>query len=407
MRILVVHSRYRTEMPSGENRVVDQETAALLEAGHTVERYERHSDDIPQWPLIQRATLPAQVVWGERPRRDLTAVIRRFRPDVIHVHNTFPLISPSVLYAAKRERVPIVTTLHNYKLLCAKGDFFRDDKICHSCADGSPRGALQHGCYRDSTAKTLPVVAAMMTHRAAWRSLVSAYICISDAQRKLLSALELPADRTFIKWNMVPPPTFEPNERRHQVSFVGRLEGAKGIPLLMRSWDELRSRYPATSLRLAVAGNGPLEGELTRWAQGRDDVDVLGLLARNDCKNLVRSSLAVLVPSSWEETFGLVAVEAMAAGTAPVAADLGALGELVTTGVNGVTFAPNDPAALADVLHDIDTDPAKYDALGIAARDSFDDAFRPDTNLDRLLEIYRFAIANPAKPAPAQLPATA
>src|SRR5262245_34836497 len=134
MKILIAHNRYRSTAPSGENRVVDQESAALTALGHTVEHFERHSDDIEDWTRLQQATLPARVVWNPATKRDLGAVLRRFRPDVVHIHNTFPLLSPSVLYACRDARVPVVVTLHNYKLLCASGDFFRAGQVCHDCA---------------------------------------------------------------------------------------------------------------------------------------------------------------------------------------------------------------------------------------------------------------------------------
>ena len=150
MRILVAHSRYRSAAPSGENRVVDQETAALGALGHEVELFERRSDDIEGWPAVRKAALPAAVVWNGGVRRDLRAVLRSGRPDVVHIHNTFPLLSASVLYACRDAGVPVVVTLHNYKLACASGDFFRDGAVCHECADGAPVGAMRHGCYRGS-----------------------------------------------------------------------------------------------------------------------------------------------------------------------------------------------------------------------------------------------------------------
>jgi glycosyltransferase involved in cell wall biosynthesis len=395
VRILLVHNRYRSEAPSGENRVVDQESAALRAAGHTVERFERYSDDIAHWPARRRATVPAQVVWSDRSRRDLRTMLRRFRPDVVHLHNTFPLLSPSVLYACRQERVPVVATLHNYKLLCASGDFFRDGAVCHDCAGGSPAPALAHGCYRGSAVATTPIVAGLLAHRLAWRRLVSAYICISDAQRGLLAGLELPADRVFVKWNMSSPAVGENPAKKLQVAYIGRLDAAKGIPLLMAGWDRYVALASQPGLRLVVAGDGPLGPDLRSWAAGRSDIDVLGVLDRAGCAAVTGSSLAVLLPSQWEETFGLVATEAMAAGTAPIAAAHGAFTELITPDINGSLFTPGDSEALAAALADVEANPDRYTELGRRAQETYDARLMPDRNVADLLSIYQFAIDDP------------
>ena len=184
MKVLLVHSRYRSGAPSGENRVVDQELALLAAAGHEVERFQRDSDDIATWPLARKSTLPARSMWNGQVRSELARRLEQARPDVVHIHNTFPLISPSVLYACRDNGVPAVATIHNYKLLCASGDFFRDGKPCHDCAGGKVAPAVLHGCYRGSRLATVPVTAGMALHRPAWRSLVSAFIFISSSQRE-------------------------------------------------------------------------------------------------------------------------------------------------------------------------------------------------------------------------------
>jgi hypothetical protein len=204
MRILQVHNRYRSAAPSGENRVVDQEGAALAALGHEVTRFVRSSDEIQQWSLAKKASLPARTVWNWEASRDLKAALREHRPEVVHIHNTFPLLSPAVLYACHDAGVPVVATIHNYKLACANGTFFRDGAVCHDCADGLPTGGVVHGCYRDSAAATVPVALAMSLHRQAWRSRVSAYIMISASQRDLLRGVRLPADRVFVRYNLIP-----------------------------------------------------------------------------------------------------------------------------------------------------------------------------------------------------------
>lgn len=395
MRILIVHGRYRTAAPSGENRVVDQEFAALTAAGHDVQRFERHSDEIAGWSTVQKAALPAVSLWNEPVRRELSELLRRDTPDVVHVHNTFPLISPSVLHACRAARVPVVATLHNYKLLCASGDFFREGSPCHECAGGKRLPAVAHGCYRGSRAATVPVAASSSLHRTAWQRLVSAYIFISASQRDLMKGLALPAERIFVKHNFVPPPSATTTGRDHTVVFLGRLDAAKGARLLMHAWDAFRDRHPTSSLRLVVAGGGPLAGEVERWASGHPSVDVAGLLSPESAAALLGRALAAVVPSQWEETFGLVAVEAMAAGVAPIAPARGSFPELITPGTDGALFTPGDARDLAEVLADVDRHPTRYLEYGSSGAETYRRRFHPSGNVERLLEVYRFAVEHP------------
>jgi glycosyltransferase involved in cell wall biosynthesis len=396
MRILIVHNRYRSTAPSGENRVVDQESAALTGRGHTVELFERHSDEIEGWSAARKAMLPAQVVWNPGTRRDLVGVLRRFRPDVVHVHNTFPLLSPAVLYACRDAGVPVVATVHNYKLLCASGDFFRDGEVCHSCAGGGSLPAVSHGCYRGSALATLPVVTSVRAHRQAWRRLVSAYIFISAAQRDLMSGLDLEPERVFVRHNMVPydgPLTAAAPGR--QVAYLGRLDQAKGVPLLMRAWDAYRAGAGDDALRLVIAGSGPLDDEVAGWAAVRPSVRLAGQLGKQACRDLVRDSRAVLLPSQWEETFGLVVVESMAAGVPPIAAAHGSFPELIDAGVDGALFQPGDPDDLAKLLRDTDENPDRYAELGRRARRTYQLRYDPERSADKLVDIYRFALDRP------------
>jgi glycosyltransferase involved in cell wall biosynthesis len=396
MRIVVAHSRYRSAAPSGENRVVDQETAALAAAGHEVELFERRSDDIEDWPKARKAALPATVVWSGEARRGLRDVLRARRPDVVHVHNTFPLLSPSVLYACRDAGVPVVATLHNYKLACASGDFFRDGAVCHDCASGPPAGALRHGCYRGSRAATAPVALATVAHRRAWRTLVAAYACISDSQRGLLSGVGLPPDRVFVRHNLVPAQQVPPDTpRRAEVLYAGRLDAAKGVPVLMAGWDRYLAAHPSPGLGLVIAGSGPLEDQVSEWAAARPSVRFAGQLAPEACAAAMAAARAVILPSAWEETFGLAAVEAMALGVAPIAAGHGSFPELISDGVDGVLFGPGDPAALAAAIGLADTEGKLFEEYGTQARKSYEQRFDPAMSLRRLTDIYQYAIEHP------------
>jgi glycosyltransferase involved in cell wall biosynthesis len=379
--------------------VVDQEAAALLAAGHEVELFQRDSDDIAEMSVARKAAVPLQSVWNGRAREELGRRLASMRPDVVHVHNTFPLISPSVLYACRDAGTPVVATIHNYRLLCAGGGFFRDGRPCHDCLEGPRTQALRHGCYRGSRLATLPVVVNLAVHRSAWQELISAYIFVSAAQRDLMQDLAVPEERVFVKHNLVPsllPPRADADPAEHMVVYLGRLEATKGVPLLMRAWEVFRDRHPDSALRLVVAGGGPLYEQARQWASRHSSVDVVGIVPSEEAQRLLRRALAAVVPSVCEETFGLVAVEAMAAGVAPVAAARGPFPELVDHGVNGALFAPEDADALATALADVDRRPGSYLEYGRRGLSTYRDRFRPVANVEQLLAVYQFAIANPA-----------
>jgi glycosyltransferase involved in cell wall biosynthesis len=396
MKIVQVHNRYRSAAPSGENRVVDQESQALRDNGHEVISFERDSDDIVQWPAAKRASVPGRLVWSPEARRALTATLRAHKPDVVHVHNTFPLLSAAVLFACREVSVPVVATIHNYKLACAAGSFFREGAVCHDCAHGLPWPALRHGCYRGSRAATAPVALATGAHRRAWRSLVAAYIFISAAQRDLLSGLRLPEDRIFVRHNLIPHRSIQRAVRDDTVVYAGRLDEAKGLRLLMAGWDRFADG-PDRRLRLVIVGAGPLEDEVAAWASARPEVRAVGQVDPQKCAELISGARAVLIPSAWEETFGLVAVEAMALGVPPIATDHGSFPELITQGVDGVLFRHDDPAALALVLADVEEHPERYDSYGEQGRQTYEQRFDPDCSIEQLLEIYRYAISRPIR----------
>ena len=394
----MVHNRYRSSSPGGEDRVVDQEVAALSSAHHDVERFERSSDEIAQRNLLGKALVSAEVVWSKQAQRSLAETLRGFRPDVVHVHNTFPLLSASVLYACRSEQVPVVATLHNYRLACASGDFFRNGTVCRDCVGRAPLPAIRHRCYRDSMLATIPLAAAVAGHRRAWRTMVAAYIFLSAAQRDMFIGDGFPLERLFVKPNFVPD--MPEHQRRDGATediavYAGRLTEAKGVDLLMEAWDRYSLVAPGSRLRLILAGAGPLEHQVAIWAAARPTVDWVGMLSRPACAGLLARARAAIVPSRWAETFGLVAIEAMAAGVPPIAAAHGSFPELITDGDDGVLFEPGNASALSSVLRDVEENPARYEELGTAARRTYEERFASGPNVKRLVEIYQFAIEHP------------
>ncbi|MHC5907113.1 glycosyltransferase [Streptomyces sp. S6] len=388
MHVLVVHNRYGSAQPSGENNVVDQEVALLRGAGHRVGVFERRSDDIASRSLPGKAALPLLVPWNPRVRAELAARLRAERPDVVHVHNVFPLLSPAVLAACADAGVPAVATLHNYTQVCPPGTLQRDGKPCSECVGATPLPAVRHGCYRNSRLATVPLAVSLSVNRRRWWSGVERFFCISGAQRDVLVAAGLPAERLAVKHNFVPDPAERRTGPGEYLLFLGRLAEAKGVRLLMAAWDEVAAGG-GVEVPLVIAGSGPLEGEVTAWAAGRDDVRYVGLYDPARCREALSRAVAVVAPSTWLEAFGLVVVEAMAAGVPAVAAGHGAFVELVEDGVTGLLHRPGDPSSLAECLRRISVSPG----MGEAARRRYEQGFSPAVGLERLVEGYRSAIA--------------
>ncbi|WP_410595920.1 glycosyltransferase family 4 protein [Amycolatopsis sp. lyj-23] len=387
MKVLVVHNRYRSEQPSGENNVVDAEVTLLAEGGHQVSLFERRSDDIAAMPLPRKAAVPLMVPWNSAVRKELAGRLRAWRPDVVHIHNTFPLLSPSVVAACADAGVPAVATLHNYTMVCPPGTLHRDGRICTECVGGAPLPAVQHGCYRGSSAATLPMAASMVANRRRWWTGVSRFFCISAAQRDLLVSAGMPGERMAVKHNFVTDPGVRRTGEGKHVLFLGRVTEEKGVGLLMRAWERLDG---ALGLPLVIAGTGPMQDEVAAWAAGRPDVSYVGLQNKAECRALTADAVAVVAPSTWLEAFGLVVVEAMAAGVPTVAAAHGAFPELVDDGVTGLLHVPNDEASLADRLRAVVGD--RNRDMGDAARVRYEKDFTPAVGLDRLIAGYEAAI---------------
>jgi glycosyltransferase involved in cell wall biosynthesis len=389
LRIVVVHNRYRSAQPSGENQVVDDEVALLVGAGgHQVIRYELDSDDIDRFSRAAKAAVPLRVAWSPSDAQRFRRLVEEYRPDVVHVHNVFPLISPSVPAVAHRLGIPVVATLHNYRLVCAAGTLLRSDEPCLDCVGRGPAPAVRHGCYRDSRLATLPLAGSIALHRAVgtWPRSVARFLVMSKFARDLMTRSGIPGSQIIVKPNSVPAPTTSRRGPGEGLVFVGRLSRHKGVDLLLDAWE------PAMG-RLIVVGDGEERDSLHRQASSLGvAVDFVGALPRDAVAGRVLGARALVQPSRAYETFGLAAAEAMALGVPAVVPDLGALAELVRDGVDGLTFASGDAMSLRRALREL-SDPDAALRLGSAALAAYYERFTPELNLRALEGIYRSVIA--------------
>jgi glycosyltransferase involved in cell wall biosynthesis len=383
MRVLIVHNRYRSDSPSGENRAVDQEAALLTSAGHEVIRYERDSDEISRLPLLKKATLPGRVLWSREDRRRVASLIRRSAPKIVHVHNTFPLISPSVLGSAVELGIPVVATLHNYRLTCSNGLLFRDGEPCELCLGRSAWPGVVHGCYRGSRMASVPVALGIEAHRffKTWIRGVSAFVALSEFARHKFIEAGLPAERIFVKPNFVQPPAEIRRGAGSFALFIGRLSAEKGVDLLIDAWSSDLGQ-------LLIVGHGPATAGLQKRAGTHgSSVRFLGSLSHDRTMRLLRDARVLVVPSRSYEGFPLAVAEAYAHAVPIIAPARGVFPEIVQHGSTGLLFEPGDSDSLKERLDVLMSGPESM-RMGAMARERYEDRYRPSRNLELLLHIY-------------------
>jgi len=384
LKILLAHNAYQQR--GGEDAVVEAEAALLRSRGHEVLEYRRHNDELA---AMGRAQAALGTLWSTRTRAELRALLRAERPDVLHVHNTFPLISPSLYWAAADCGVPVVQTLHNFRLLCPQAMLLREGRVCESCVGRLPLAGVVHGCYRGSRAQTGVLAGMLVLHRAlgTWVQKVHRYIALNEFCRAKFIEGGLPAERIAVKANFVDMPPPPPAGARAGLLYVGRLAPEKGIDVLVRAAGGL----PAGSLR--VAGSGPEQALLA----GPAAVHALGALAGAQVVSEMQRAVALVFPSIWFETFGLVVIEAFACGTPVIASRIGGVPDLVEDGVTGLLVTPGDAADLALKMQWALDHPERMAAMGRAARGVYEARYTADINHGQLLAIYRDAIAEQAR----------
>lgn len=380
MRILIAHNAYQHR--GGEDTVVDAEIELLRTHGHSVETYRLHNDAIKDMP---RAHAAAVTIWSRRTPQDLQRICERFNPELIHVHNTFPLISPSLYWAASSLNIPVVQTLHNFRLLCPQAIFLRQEKICEDCIGKVPWRSVTRKCYRDSAVQSAVLTGMLTVHRAlgTYRQRVTRYIALNEFALAKYVQGGLPADRFRIKPNFVASSRYPDWHARQGGLYVGRLSAEKGVEVLAAA-ARLRPE-----LDFEVIGSGPLE-ELARREFG---ARYLGFHPFEHIMSRLHTASYLVLPSICYENSPRTIVEAYACGVPVIASRLGALADIVKDGVTGLLFRPGDPADLADKLAWAAAHPAEMLRMGQAARQEYEANYTPERNYELLMDIYEDAIS--------------
>lgn len=390
MRIVFLHNHY--QLLGGEDGVFDAECKLLESKGHEVFRYERHNDEIKDYSVLRKVSLFWKTVWSSEAYRQIRETLRVKKPDVAHFHNIFPLISPAAYYACETEGVPVVQTLHNYRIFCSGAKFVRDGNICEKCIGHAPWRGIFYGCYRNSRLQTLPVAAMEWVHSwlTTWIRKVDTYIALTEGGREKLIEGGLPAQKIVVKPNFLPHPPKPSFDHNGFVVFLGRLDAVKGLRSLLDSWQGMRGTP------LKIIGDGPLWAELEEKKRqyGLSEIEFLGRLSFEECVKWLKQARFMVMPSLWYEMFPLTIREAFACGKAVLASNLGSMAELVADGKTGRLFNPGDHHDLAQKARWMIENEEKVIEMGKSARAEFDAKYTAERNYEILMGIYERAIEN-------------
>jgi glycosyltransferase involved in cell wall biosynthesis len=385
MKVLVAHNAY--QHAGGEDVVVRNETQLLRQHGHEVFEY---LDDNCRIPELGNARLAIETMWSRRSYKRLSAVLTEFRPDVAHFHNTFPLISPSAYYAAKKHGAAVVQTLHNFRLLCVNALFLRNGRICEDCLGKNVAyPGVIHGCYRGSRTASAGVAAMVAMHRmvGTWTKAVDLYVALSEFGRSKFVQGGLPADKIVVKPNGLAEDPGQGAGDGNFALYAGRLSAEKGIGILLSAWSRIGRDLP-----LKIVGEGPASVEVQRACHEIAGVEWFGFQPRPRVLSLMKQAQFILIPSVCYENFPAVAVEAYATGTPVVASNIGSLPSIVDEGRTGLLFRPGDVEDLRAKALALASDPNRLAAMRRQARTEFETRYSPSASYPPLAEAYRRAI---------------
>lgn len=378
--VLIVHNHYR--IPGGEDTVVCNEKKLLESHGHKVYFYHRDNAEMDKMSLLKKAILPFTAIFNPRTYIEVRRLIRNHKIEVIHVHNTLNLISPAVYYAALSLKVPVVQTVHNFRLLCPNAVFYREGNICEDCVENGLYCAVRHRCYRNSRVQTLVCVISMVIHRMTGIYGKLNYICLTDFNKeKLLKLKQVREEKVFVKPNF----TYDlkgGSRREDYYLYIGRIEEIKGVSVLMEAFFRMPDR------RLLLAGMGTEIDLYKRKVadKGITNIDFLGFKKKDELAQLLKAAKAVIVASQWYETFGMIVIEAFAGHTPVIAGDIGNIGSLVEDRVNGIKFRYNSVESLIDAVEQFEL--LDGNALGENGYRKYKDMFSEEKNYESIRAIY-------------------
>ncbi len=390
-RILQVHNFY--QIPGGEDVVVRNEKRLLEEHGHKVYTYYRSNAELKEGGRLGKLCVPFTAIYSFKTVREVKKLIKEYQIDIVHVHNTLTMVSPSVFYAAFSCHVPIVQTLHNFRMLCPAGSFFRDNVICEECVQGGLKCAVKHKCYRNSKLQSFVSAAVLKVHRVLGTYRKVNFICLTEFNRNKLLALGdiVDAKKIFIKPNFTFAEGIEPSnvpEQEEYYLFAGRVEALKGVDIAIKAFEQISDR------KLYIAGTGPMMDEMQAYVKEHNiqNVKFLGYLQKEDMTEKFYHAKAVIMTSQCYEAFAMTIAEAYSYGVPVIAGRVGNMEGMVQEGVTGVKFTYNSSSDLAEKVKEFE----KLDRVTLKenAREFYQERLRPEDNYQKLMEIYESISAN-------------
>jgi len=398
VKILAIHNFHRKGSASGDDQVYKSETALLEVHGHSVVRYTVSNDAFDEAGPGRKFLSVFGMLWSFKHYKAVRKQIKEQKPDVVHIHTFFPLLSPSILYAAKRSGVPVVATLHDTRFICPCATSLCGTRLCNKCGDGRYFRMCRYKCFKGSRIQSFLVAGIFKYHRIrkSFYKQIDRYICLNDNQIRLLKKIGFDEQKIVKKYNFVPDAEAEtkavkkPDLPDRYVVFYGRIGEEKGVRVLMKIWESPLLR----EVPLVVMGGGPLEDSFRSWADKKDNVYYLGYTQHDACLSIVKGGEFVVFPSIWYEGCSMVEIEAESLGKALVATDLGFSAEAVQDGVNGCKVPLNDVERFAETIGELWKDPKKCREMGKNARTDYENKYLPEDNYLRLLEIYEGVTRN-------------
>lgn len=384
--VLLVHNYY--QQGGGEDKVVAQEAALLLSKGIDVELYSVNNDVLREQGAIGKAKTALNASWSVSEFKRIKNKLMDMKPDVVHVHNFFPLISPSIYYACHSLNIPIVQTLHNYRLICPAATFLRENKVCEKCLHGSLMNSIINGCYRESKVQTLPVVSMIAINNmlGTWNNKVNRYIALTQFSKNKFVESGIYADRIAVKPNFISTQDhslIQGSTTQKYILYVGRISSEKGVQNLLEAWKRMEEK---NEVKLLIIGDGPEKDKLFHLF-ANDSVQFLGSQPADKVLELMKHALYLVVPSIWYEGFPMTIVEAYSVGTPVLSSRIGSLQEIVEDGRTGFHFTHDDIDDMKRVLSQA-LNYQEYFKLKENVNNRFNTSYTADVNYIALSNIY-------------------
>lgn len=392
MKVLLIHNYYANR--GGEDAVFEKELELLRSKNIDVVTYVKYNTVYKK--LIDQLNMAFKMIWSEKIYDELIELIKKEKPDIAHFHNIWYNISPSAYYACKKLDVPVVQTLHNFRIFCANGLLFRNSSICDKCLTNSPFYGVYYGCYRNSKIKTIPISLAENLHRmlGTWNNKINAYISLTEFSRRIFIEYGIPENKIFVKPNFLfnIPETIDYNY--DYFLFVGRLSKEKGLMELLQAYKLLQERGQFFPLK--IIGDGPLFADIKNFIVNNSlkNVELLGQLDEKSIIKYMENALALVIPSIWYEMFPLVILEAYRCKKAVIVPRFGAFNYTVDDLNTGIFFEFGNVNDLADKMDWAIFNLEQVKNMGLRARKIFEERYTADKNFEYLMNIYKKVISN-------------